>query len=148
MELNDGAFAASTSPKAAARGGGRRMGSFEAFAPLFPFEKSLLVGAVCRWEEDKCGAKKGLQTLQCCHRSDSSSLPQTPSVLPCLVPSTALAYIGMWCPPPRRAPPAFCSPSAPTMICYLLASLSLISLFCQSPTIMKCFENLTLLIHH
>ena len=65
------------------------MGSFEAFAPLFPFEKSLLVGAVCRWEEDKCGAKKGLQTLQCCHRSDSSSLPQTPSVLPCLVPSTA-----------------------------------------------------------
>ena len=125
--------------------------SFEAFAPLFPFEKSLLVGAVCRWEEDKCGAKKGLQTLQCCHRSDSSSLPQTPSVLPCLVqPSTAGLHWNVVSSPQEDYSCFLLSIllSAPTMICYLLASLSLISLFCQSPTIMKCFENLTLLIHH
>ena len=62
--------------------------SFEAFAPLFPFEKSLLVGAVCRWEEDKCGAKKGLQTsnaatgptVRHCHKLLLSCLALSPAL--------------------------------------------------------------------
>ena len=50
--------------------------SCEAFTPLFQFEKSLLV-AVCRWLEDKFGAKKGVQasskaatgrTVRHCHK--------------------------------------------------------------------------------
>ena len=63
----------------------RRVSSFEAFAPLFQFEKSLARAfwSVCRWEKDKCGAKKGLKPLQCCsHRSDSSSMPPASASVP------------------------------------------------------------------
>ena len=91
MELNDGAFAASKSPKADARGGRRKMDRALRHLPHYSHLKRAFWWEQCADGRRISGVpKKGFKPPKCCYRSDSSSLPQTPSVLPCLVqPSTA-----------------------------------------------------------
>ena len=91
MELNDGAFAASKSPKAAARGGEEEWAALR-HLPHYSHLKRAFWWEQCADGRRISGVpKKGFKPPKCCHRSDSSSLPQTPSsVLPCLVqPCTA-----------------------------------------------------------
>ena len=90
MELNDGAFAASTSPKAGARGGEEEWAALR-HLPHYSHLKRAFWWEQCADGRISAVPKKGFKPPKYCHRSDSSSLPQTPSsVLPCLVqPSTA-----------------------------------------------------------
>ena len=103
--------------------------SCEAFTPLFQFEKSLLV-AVCRWSEDKFGAKKGVQasskaatgrTVGHCHKLLLFTL-STLAPPPCQW--NVVSFLPL-CPNP-----GFHCHIAITVICFLFNILPLMLIFC------------------